>query len=189
MKNWFHSYGERGWIALCTFAAMLVFGLMLLIHPENIYNLLLNLGGSLLMIIGLIRVISYFLSDAMAALEDRRLSGGIVTLLIGLALIVFKPLFISLIPLLLGAVMFVGGATRLQGGLDLKRLGGDRYKPVLVSSIVSIALGLLIVLNPFESGMVLLRVIGASLILETVMDGLYTWKFHKWIDDLHRRFH
>ena len=40
-----------------------------------------------------------------------------------------------------------------------------------------------------ESGMVLLRVIGASLILETVMDGLYTWKFHKWIDDLHRRFH
>ena len=119
MKNWFHSYGERGWIAVCTFLAMLVFGLMLLIHPENIYNLLLNLAGGVLILIGLIRVVSYFFSDAMMALEGRKLSGGVVTMMAGLALILFKPLFISLIPLLLGAVMFVGGAIRLQGALDL----------------------------------------------------------------------
>ncbi|MDO4356468.1 MAG: DUF308 domain-containing protein [Clostridia bacterium] len=189
MKNWFHSYGERGWIAVCTFLAMLVFGLMLLIHPENIYNLLLNLAGGVLILIGLIRVVSYFFSDAMMALEGRKLSGGVVTMMAGLALILFKPLFISLIPLLLGAVMFVGGAIRLQGALDLKRLGGDRYKLVLGSSVVSLVLGLIIVLNPFQSGMTLLRLIGASLLLETIMDGVYTWKFHKWLDDIHRRFH
>lgn len=189
MKKWFQSYGERSWTAVITFVAMLAFGLLLLLHPENIYNLLLNLGGALLLLLGLLRVVSYFLTDAMHALDERRLSGGIMTMLFGLALIIFKPLFISLIPLLLGAVMFIGGAVRLQGGLDLKRLGGDRYKPVVFSSLISLVLGLLIVLNPFQSGMVLLRVIGASLILEAAMDSIYSWRFHKWMDEFNHRFH
>ena len=60
---------------------------------------------------------------------------------------------------------------------------------MLGSSVVSLVLGLIIVLNPFQSGMTLLRLIGASLLLETIMDGVYTWKFHKWLDDIHRRFH
>ena len=56
MKNWFHDFGERRWMTVCSCAAMLVFGILLLVHPENIYNLLLNLSGGLMIALGALRV-------------------------------------------------------------------------------------------------------------------------------------
>lgn len=186
--KFFSKFGERKVFTGATLLLMLVLGFMLLIQPENIYNLVFNVLGAVILAFGVIRIITYFQNDAYAAMQDSRFASGMLLALIGLALIVFKSVFISILPFLLGAVLFIGGAIRLQGSLDLKRLGGGHYRPVLVSSIVSIVLGLVVVCNPFESGMLLLRVIGGALILEAVMDGIYTRQFQKWKDEITSTF-
>ena len=188
LRSFFEKFGQRRLFTGATLLLMLAVGMMLLIQPEGIYNLVLNVAGGVILAFGVIRIITYFKGDAYEAMQDSRFTTGLLMGLAGLALIVFKPLFISILPFLLGAVLIIGGAFRLQGAIALKRLHGQHHQPVLVSSIVSIALGLLVVFNPFESGMILLRVIGAALILEAVMDGVYTHQFQKWKDDFTSNF-
>ena len=187
-SGFFFIFGERRMFTGATLLLMLVLGVMLLIQPEGIYNLVLNVCGAVALAFGVIRIITYFSGDAMEAMKDKRFVSGMVLALAGLALIALKPLFISILPFLLGAVLIIGGAFRLQGAIDLKRLHGQHHQPVLISSIVSIALGLLVVFNPFESGMILLRVIGAALVFEAVTDGIYTHRFQKWKDDFTSTF-
>ena len=146
--------------------------------------MVLNVCGAVPLAFGALRIMAYFNGDAVSSMQNKQFTTGLLLALAGLALIVFKPLFISILPFLLGAVLVIGGAYRLQGALDLIRLKGAHHRPVLISSAVSIALGLIVVFNPFESGMILLRVIGAALILEAVMDGVYTHKFQQWKDEL-----
>lgn len=188
MKRFFSAFGQRRLFTGATLLLMLALGLMLLIHPENIYNLVLNVCGAVLLAFGVIRILAYWQSDAYAAMQSRQFTTGMLLALAGLALIVLKPVFISILPFLLGAVLLVGGAFRLQGALDLKRLNAGHYRPVLVSCVISIAFGLTIMLNPFKSAMILLRVIGAALIIEAVMDGIYTHQFRKWKDDFTANF-
>lgn len=188
MKDFFSRFGERRLFTGATLLLMLVLGLMLLIHPENIYNLVLNVCGAVVLAFGVIRIIAYWNSDPYAAMQNSQFTTGVLMALGGLALIVFKPVFISILPFLLGAMLLIGGAFRLQGALDLKRLNAGHHRPVLVSCIVSIALGLIVMLNPFKSAMLLLRVIGAALILEAVMDGIYTHQFQKWKDNFTSTF-
>ena len=188
MKNFFSRFGERRLFTGATLLLMLALGLMLLIHPENIYNLVLNVCGAVLLGFGVIRILAYWQEDAYAAMQNRQFTVGMLLALAGLALIIFKPVFISILPLMLGAVMLIGGVFRLQGALDLKRLNAGHYRPVLISCLVSVALGLVIMANPFKSAMILLRVIGAALLIEAVMDGIYTHQFQKWKDDFTSSF-
>lgn len=188
MKSFFAKFGQRKLFTSATLLLMLAVGMMLLIQPEGIYNLVLNVAGGVILAFGVIRIITYFKGDPYESMRDSRFTTGLLMALAGLALIVFKPLFISILPFLLGAVLIIGGAFRLQGAIDLKRLSGLHHRPVLISSIVSIALGLLVVFNPFESGIILLRVIGAALIFEAVTDGIYTHQFQKWKDEFTSNF-
>lgn len=188
LKNFFAKFGERKLYTGATLLLMLALGLMLLIQPEGIYNLVLNVCGGVLLAFGVLRIIAYFHTDPLTSMQDRRFTIGMLLAFAGLALIVFKPVFISILPFLLGAVLIIGGAYRLQGALDLIRLHGGHHRPVLISCIVSITLGLIVVFNPFASAMILLRVIGAALILEAVMDGIYTHKFQQWKDTFTTNF-
>lgn len=188
MKSFFSRFGERRLFTGATLLLMLALGLTLLIHPENIYNLVLNVCGAVLLAFGVIRMLAYWNSDPYAAMQNRQFTTGTLLALAGLCLIIFKPVFISILPFLLGTVLLIGGAFRLQGALDLKRLNAGHHRPVLISCIVSVAMGLLIMANPFQSAMILLRVIGAALILEAVMDGIYTHQFQKWKDDFTSTF-
>ena len=66
--------------------------------------------------------------------------------------------------MILGIAILVNGIFGLQSSINILRNTSTTWVRVLIPAIITIALGLLIVLNPFESVKTLLIIIGCCLI-------------------------
>ena len=156
-----------------------VIGLAALIFPQLAINLIFTVLGILLMIIGGILILRYFLQKAFAE-SDYSLAAGAVFLLVGLILLIAPAGVAAMLQYVFGIVLFLGGALKFQGAFDLKRLGDSKWYICLIFAAVAIGLGFLITRNPFTSELTFMRIIGSSLLVEGLMDGAFTILFDRW---------
>jgi len=151
-------------------AAAIVLGLVLLIWPNMAVSVILNGIGIICIIIGAVNAIRYFLLDARQSIASNELAIGLSWAAAGALVIALKPLLISILPFFFGLIVLIGGLVKVQGTLGFKRMNSARWYLELIFAIVSIALGLLILLNPFNTAMVLMRFIGGALVIEAIAD-------------------
>ena len=95
---------------------------------------------------------------------------GLVLALCGLALIAFKAALLSVVPVLFGIALLIGGVAKIQAACNLRRMAYGRWYLTMIAAVVSCILGFLIIANPFATTLVLVRVIGASIAIEAVQD-------------------
>ena len=69
LRSFFEKFGQRRLFTGATLLLMLAVGMMLLIQPEGIYNLVLNVAGGVILAFGVIRIITYFKGDAYEAMQ------------------------------------------------------------------------------------------------------------------------
>lgn len=158
------------WTEIITCAAFIVLGLVLLVMPGLATSVVFNVVGIGCILIGLVYVVRYCRLEAQLALLSNDMALGLGWIIGGLICIIFKNLFVSLLPILFGLVMLVGGVIKIQSTLGFRRMNAGRWYLELISAAVSVVLGLLILMNPFSTALLLMRVIGVSLIVEGVMD-------------------
>lgn len=159
-------------------------GLLLLFVPQLTAKVVVLVIGGALILFGVVRMIQYFRADAHAAVDSWGLATGVMVALGGVGVFVFSKALIGLVPFVIGCIIIAGGVLKLQRALDLMRLGAERWYLDFIGVAVSIVLGLIIILNPFATALTLMRVIGASLVVEAVQDALCELRFYK----IHKRF-
>ena len=152
---------KSGWPVWVAAAAALVFGLVLLIWPGIATDVILNLCGAALL---------YFLRKDDYRAYNWDLSVGLVLALCGLALIAFKAALLSVVPVLFGIALLIGGVAKIQAACNLRRMAYGRWYLTMIAAVISCILGFLIIANPFATTLVLVRVIGASIAIEAVQD-------------------
>lgn len=148
----------------------LIFGMLLLFWPSITAGVILHTVGSGLFVAGLYNIAGYFLRKSSLPTMDWRLCIGLILACAGICLIVFKVLLLSLVPLLFCVALIVGSITKLQVALNMRRLGYQRWYFTLTGATISLMLGLLIALHPFGTGLILVRFIGGTLVVESVQD-------------------
>ena len=158
------------WTELIVGVAIVLIGLVLLIWPDIATSLLFSVIGAVCIIIGMVYVVRYFMLEARISITSFDLSLGLVWIIGGVLVIVFKGLLISLLPILFGLVILIGGVVKIQSTLSFRRMNAARWYIELICAAVSIAFGVVILLNPFSTALLLMRVIGAGLVVEGVMD-------------------
>ena len=161
---------KSGWPVWVAAAAALVFGLVLLIWPGIATDVILNLCGAALLIAGAWKIARYFLRKDDYRAYNWDLSVGLVLALCGLALIAFKAALLSVVPVLFGIALLIGGVAKIQAACNLRRMAYGRWYLTMIAAVISCILGFLIIANPFATTLVLVRVIGASIAVEAVQD-------------------
>ena len=169
-KNRFAKLLKAGWPAWVAATAVLIFGLALLIWPGITTGLILNICGIALMIGGVFNIVRYFVKKDSYIAYNWSLALGLLLLGGGLCLVVFKGLLLSIVPLLFGFALLIGGIAKIQAAFNMRRVGFRHWYLTLIAAAVSCALGMLIILQPFGTGLVLIRIIGASIAIEAVQD-------------------
>ena len=165
MKKSFSEYAYSSFLGAILSAAI---GVVLLIWPSLSGRLLCYGMGAALAIYGVYRISSYFMRDAVTAMLRRDLSMGLA-LLAGAIFFLFWPdLVISLLPVLFGLLLLLGATREAQGAFDLMRMEDAYWYISLIVALVLAILGVVILLNPFSTALVLMRFIGVSLILQSV---------------------
>ncbi len=158
------------WTEIITCAAFIVLGLVLLVVPGLATSVIFNVIGIGCIVIGIVHLIRYFRLEAQLALMSNDMALGLGWIIGGAAIIIFKSLLVSLLPILFGMMMLVGGVIKIQSTLGFRRMNAGRWYLELISAAISVVLGFLILANPFSTVLLLMRVIGISLVIEGIMD-------------------
>lgn len=148
-----------------------LFGMGLLIAPEISNRIVCFALAALLTLGGIYYIISYMRSDKATSFMRQDMTLGLTLLTGGAALFAMPTIPAGALPFVWSSALIVGGFAKLQAALDMRRLGISNWWHCLIGAGIALILGILSMLDPFDSGIALMRFIGGSMVAEALMDG------------------
>lgn len=160
---------EMKWNMILSAALYVVLGVILLIFPATTARTICYLIAGIAIVIGLVNLVVYFTRNITRNYYRNDFVGGLLLMVLGIFVIYKVDLVISLVPFIIGLCIIVSGLFKLQGALDVQRMGGNAVL-ILGLAVVNVVIGILMVINPFDSAMLLYRLLGAGLLFSGLTD-------------------
>ncbi len=142
-------------------------GLVLLLLPSTLNNIIGFVVGGCLLIFGIIGIIKYIRIKEYKFTSS--LVSGILYSALGIIVIINPSSVISLVTICLGLYLVINGILKTVFSFNLKKIT-TRWGGALVMGILTIILGLLLVINPFGSAVAITKLAGAFLVVVAIFD-------------------
>ena len=150
--------------------AYIVIGMMLLIMPQTSLLWICYAFGAVVLITGIACLIQYARIRGAGFTAPFMLVGGVITAGLGIFTLAKPQVVASFLPVVFGIFIVVDGLSRIGSAIDLAKRKGQKWWVLLLLSIVSVALGILLVLHPFGAAVSIVMVCGILLIVEGAMN-------------------
>lgn len=160
-------------------------GLCLICMPVDVVNILCRfIFGVVLIAAGLYHIWLYVQEKANATLMDL-FSGGLI-LVLGIFLFYNPQVVVELLPVLLGTFILTDSIWVLKGSMKMKKKenSGLEWKILLAGSLVFIALGIVMIVNPFSAVKVMTVFAGCVLLINGIADFVFLFLIKKGIKTL-----
>lgn len=157
----------------------IVIGLIMLLAPVFVSNLICYLIGTICFILGGIGIYTYISSEVYGPLAYGILVAAIALIVVGIFVIMDPVTFASFLPIIMGVVLVIDSFTKLQSSSSLKRYNYDRWWTVLVAGLITFVFGLFLILNPFKSLTLFIRILGVFLIVDAVSSFMTALSYSK----------
>ena len=156
--------------ALITAILYAVLGLVLLVWPEVSASVLCTVVGVALVVGGVVDILQFLLNRDGSLYSGFHLILGVVLAVVG-AWIMTKPSLISVvIPRIIGVLLCIHGFSDIGDAMTLRKHRYARWTTALILSLGTVALGLILVFDPFDAFATVVRLIGAFLLYDGVTD-------------------
>ena len=149
-----------------------VLGIVLIAVPNFSVSLLCRLGGGILILFGIVKIIGYCSNDLYRLAFQYDLAIGIFLIALGAILILRTRIMTSLICVLLGIYTLADALLKIQISVDSKAFGIRQWWLILVVAIMTGTIGFLLVLRPSESTRVAMILLGLALLMEGVLNSI-----------------
>ena len=147
---------------------IIILGIFFMTNPTVGPASTLMLIGILLLVSGVASIIKYIINPNKIIKFE--LAYGLLSIILG-ALAIFKPFTIEmLIVVLVGIWLIVSSILKLVIALELRKIKENTWIFDLTVSILVIIIGIMIIVNPFKSSMVLSVYIGVMMTIYAAMD-------------------
>ncbi len=156
------------WSLVLTALALIVLGIILLLHPTRVMHLLSYLVGAMLTIYGLANIIAFLRTKERHLTFELLL--GVVTAAMGIFTLVSPGSVFNAIQIVLGLVVIIDGFLGIKRALALRDVGAIWWMVQLAVSIVAMVFGILLLIKKDIFGTALFVVIGILLIFQGVSD-------------------
>lgn len=144
----------------------IVFGFIILIAPRSVFNTIVYLVAGYIACLGIIS-----LYKKQKGYRNVQSVSGILLLIAAAAILVFAKGLLAIVPFFLGIMITISGCTRLMASFNQKRIGLP-YITSLIISLLIIAAGLVLVLNPFATWLLFFQIFGGILIFMGASDAI-----------------
>lgn len=149
--------------------AYVVFGLSLLIKPELSTTVICYAIGAVCVIYAIANLIKYFTDSMNRMYIEPDFVLSVIICVFGIVTIVRPSVIISILPFIVGIVLVFSGLIKVQDGINLKRFNYDRWFLVLGFAVISVILGIVVLLNPFGTGLLFTRIVGLFFTVDGVL--------------------
>ena len=161
-------YIKNGMLVLSI--AFIALGLFLLIMPETSLLWICYAFGAVVLITGIGCLIQYTRLRGSGFAAPFLLVGGVTTTALGLFTLAQPQVVASFLPVVFGIFILIDGCSRIGAALDLAKRHGDKWWLMLLFSLLSIALGVVLLVNPFGAAVSVVMLCGVLLIVEGVVN-------------------
>lgn len=164
--------------ALLTDLIYMVIGILFILIPGFISDFICYLIGLLIIILGINPIRRYF------KLIDKTRSAkivfilGILMILLGLFIVLNPSMLASILPITIGAYLIIIALAKLSDAIEYKSSNYDKWYNFLLSSILTLIVGLVIIFNPFKTVTLVIRIVGIVLLIDGLFDmyNLYNYE-------------
>ena len=160
---------KQSWV--CSAVVTVVLGLLLVLFPAETLTAVSYVLGGIAIAMGVIRTVRYFKQDhTYPYLFQSDLVVGLLSVGFGIFMVSQPVTVLSVLPHIFGILMVGCGIGGVLRAVDAKKAGFAYWGVLLGLAIVSIAMGWLIMANPFGALETSVIFIGACLIYQGVTD-------------------
>ena len=147
-----------------------ILGIVLLVWPGQSTQVVCMVLGIVLGGFGLIQIILYLATKEKTRVSHSMMMLGVVLAVIG-GWIVLKPeTIIKAVPMIVGILIVIHGFHNAVQAIDLKKMQYDNWWVALLLSLLTVALGVVLICNPFTIVDTVVRIIGAFLVYDGLSD-------------------
>lgn len=154
-------------------AASLVFctaGILLIAFPGLSATALCYAAGGLLIACGIVKIAGYFSKDLYRLAFQFDLAYGILSVLVGLVMLLFPGRMLSILHFAVGVLILTDSLFKIQTAVDAKRFGLKQWGLIALFAVLTAALGLLLIINPFSGAVFMMILIGISFLFEGILN-------------------
>ncbi len=153
----------------------LILGILLIMVPGVAAGALVSVLGWILLVFGIIYLVMAFRAGGLTA---GPVATGLLALASGLALLIKPGVLVSLCGIVLGLFLVIHGFQDLQQARQSKALGYG-WKPSMIIAVIKLVMGALVILNPFSTAALLIRMAGIFLVVDALGDLVLVWSASK----------
>ncbi|EFB77531.1 HdeD family acid-resistance protein [Subdoligranulum variabile] len=161
-------YVKNGMLILSI--AFIALGLLLLVMPETSLLWICYAFGAVVLITGIVCLVQYARLRGSGFAAPFFLVAGVITAALGLFTLAQPQVVASFLPVVFGLFILIDGCSRIGTAIELARRRADKWWMMLLFSVLSIALGVLLLVNPFGAAVSVVMVCGVLLIIEGVVN-------------------
>ena len=162
------------WNVILSSIIYVILGVLLIIWPDIMTKNICYVVGFFVIAIGIVNLIDYIRHDIVMEGYRYSLVIGLAFILVGVFILSKVEMVMSIIPFLLGLAVTISGFMKFQNAIDLIRLKYSGWGAVLFIASLNIAFGIVLMVNPFTSALVLSICIGIGMIYSGVSDLIAT---------------
>lgn len=165
------------WNLILMSVLYLALGIFLLMVPGTALNVVCYALGAVVLACAAVQIVRYFAVERGVFQSQLTLISGLVCLSLGAFLIIRSDIVVRILPIVFGLFVIFDSLGRIQNALELRRCNYESWKGFLLLALLSIALGVVMILNPFGTMETLVMAIGVILIIEgalNLLSALYT---------------
>lgn len=179
MKKFFRS-------SLISSIILMILGILLIVQSEVTIITISYIIGTVLIALGALAIIKYIKNFQNASKDSLDIVYGIVTIILGVIVIYNPEAIASIIPIIIGIGIIVSSVTKIQYSIELRDSLSDKWKITMIISIISTICGVILICNPFKGAVVIMQIIGAFIVVYSILDIISTITIKKNVAAIHK---
>ena len=144
-----------------------VIGIILIIWPETSIDTFAYIIGAILLVYGTYNFIDSFTINPIFGLSQMITS--ILSFIFGTSIFFNTSIFESLIPIVLGIFFIINGSFKARMSFVLKKFDKN-WALSLITSIIMIICGIILIVNPMSTAIMITSIIGIILVVYSISD-------------------
>lgn len=147
-----------------------VLGAVMIVCPMAVMNFICYAIAAVLIAIGAVKIITYARKDINNAVYGHDFAIGIILIVCGAMFIIKSNAIQNLVPMIMGLIIIANGIIKLQHAINLLRFKSSSSTFVLIISIMSIAIGAVLLFIPSEINKLVIVIIGIGFLTSGITD-------------------
>ena len=171
---------KAGWTSILTSIIFAIIGLIMIFYPDTTMKFISTILGILFIVIGIIKVISYFASKGSSTFFTNDIAWGLIAIIIGLVTMVYSSTIESIFRIMIGIWIIYSGFTRFTLSFRLKDVNAKLWAVVLTLAVLMVVGGLYVTFYPGA----LIVTLGVIVLIYAIMDLIESFIFMRNMKDV-----